>query len=187
MTPVSTTVRLAGAADTDAVVDLVEAAYRGERSRAGWTTEADLLDGRRTGADEVAAVIADPRSRMLLLCEDGRLMGCAVLTLTREHTTTFGMFAVRPTEQGRGRGSRLLAEAESVAWSQLAATTIEMTVIAHRVELIAYYERRGYRRTGERRPFPAHDARFGVPLRDDLQFLVLSKFLAGVSTGAGTS
>ena len=59
-----------------------------------------------------------------------------------------------------------------VVW-MLAA--LRMTVIDVRDELIAWYERRGYRRTGIRKPFPYGDTRFGVPRRDDLRFEVLEK------------
>jgi len=52
-----------------------------------------------------------------------------------------------------------------------------MTVIRQRPELIAWYERRGYRLTGERRSFPYGDERFGQPNRDDLEFVVLEKTL----------
>ena len=52
---------------------------------------------------------------------------------------------------------------------------MEMTVIANRGELIAWYERRGYVLTGERRPFPLDDPRFGLPKTRDLAFVVLEK------------
>jgi hypothetical protein len=37
--------------------------------------------------------------------------------------------------------------------------------------------RRGYARTGELLPFPYGNDRFGLPLRDDLQFEALEKEL----------
>jgi ribosomal protein S18 acetylase RimI-like enzyme len=86
-----------------------------------------------------------------------------------------GMFAVRPTLQSRGLGSALLAEAERVARAELAAGHAEMTVIEQRLDLLPWYERRGYRRTGATEPFPYGNPRFGLPRRPDLRFLVLAK------------
>lgn len=168
--------RAASAADTDAVVALVESAYRGEASRAGWTTEADLLDGRRTGADEIARLLASPESRILLGERDGRLQACAHLERFPRHAW-FGMFAVRPGEQGSGTGSLVLGEAERIARDDWQCRELRMTVIVQRDALIAWYQRRGYARTGERRPFPYGDPRFGLPKRDDLEFEVLAKQL----------
>lgn len=166
--------RDATVADIGAVVALVESAYRGDASRAGWTTEADLLDGRRTGADEIAPLLAQPGSRILLGESDGTLLACAHLE-RRDGHAYFGMFAVRPGQQGQGSGSALLAEAERRVRADWQSTVLRMTVIVQRKELIAWYNRRGYRLTGESRPFPYGDARFGIPKRDDLHFVVLEK------------
>lgn len=154
--------------DVDAVVALVESAYRGESGRQGWTTESDLLDGRRTGPDEVREVLPH-----LLVSDD--LTACCVLEPRGDHGY-FGMFAVTPALQGGGRGSALLAAAEDKA-RDLGLGRVEMTVLSVRSELIAFYERRGYHRTGQTKPFPYGDERFGVPKRDDLEFVVLVKDL----------
>lgn len=157
---------------------LVESAYRGESSRAGWTTEADLLDGRRTDAAAVGAIIAGSASRMLVATtEDDGLLACCQLEHRGEHAY-FGMFAVSPTLQGGGIGHALLAEAERIARDDWDAPVMQMTVLTQRDDLIAWYQRRGYRPTGEREPFPSHDRRFGLPRRDDLVFEVLTKPLA---------
>jgi len=170
--------RAATPADIDAVVALTESAYRGDASRVGWTTEADLLDGQRTDIGEVAALIANPRAMLLLAERDGQLLAsCVVERLSGEHAGDgyFGMFSVRPEAQGNGAGSALLAEAERVARDQWHARAMRMTVIDVRLELIAWYERRGYRPTGEYRPFPYGDPHFGIPKRDDLRFEWLVK------------
>lgn len=160
--------------DIDPVVALIESAYRGEASRAGWTTEADLLDGRRTDADAVADIVADPRSDLLLAFGGASLLACAQLE-RRGEAAYFGMFSVRPALQGGGIGGKVLAEAERVARVEWGCRRMEMKVIEQRVELIAWYERRGYRRTGAFAPFPYGDERFGVPRRPDLRFVVLDK------------
>ena len=173
--------RRATGADVLAIVALVESAYRGEASRAGWTTEADLLDGQRTDAAAVHQLIADPSSTVLLVedVEAGGLLGSVTVTDEGENSAAVhvGMFAVRPTAQGRGIGRALLNEAEGLG-RRLGRALARMTVLAQRPELIAWYERRGYRRTGTRAPFPYGDPRLGVPRREDLVFEVLQKPLA---------
>jgi ribosomal protein S18 acetylase RimI-like enzyme len=161
-------------ADVDAIVQLVESAYRGDSSRQGWTTEADLLDGRRTGSDEVLADITRPHSRVLLAERDGALLACAHVA-SEDEAGYFGMFSVQPGLQGGGIGKALLAEAERVVAGEWKLPAMRMTVIDVRDELIAFYERRGYRRTGIFKPFPYGDPRFGLPRRDDLRFEVLEK------------
>jgi ribosomal protein S18 acetylase RimI-like enzyme len=164
--------------DVPAVVALVTSAYRGEASRAGWTTEADLLDGQRTDVEAVEAVITSPIARVLLGFDAGALLACCQLERLAGGDAYFGMFAVTPTAQGGGVGSALLAEAERVAREDWGAATMQMTVIAQRQELIDWYLRRGYAETGETRPFPYGDERFGAPKRDDLVFTVLVKDLS---------
>ena len=166
--------RAAAPADADAVVALVESAYRGDDSRAGWTTEADLLDGRRTDADAVLAGIERPHSQVLLAEREGRLLACAHVAVD-EGAGYFGMFSVVPGLQRAGIGRQVLAEAERIARDDYGQALMRMTVIDLRDELIAYYQRRGYRRTGITRPFPYGDERFGLPRRDDLRFEVLEK------------
>ena len=162
-----------------AVVALVESAYRGETSRAGWTTEADLLDGQRTDEAEVRAVVTDPGGLLLLAEVDTALAGCCRLSGTPEAPAMLGMFAVRPDLQGHSLGTALLFEAERLSRAEWGATALRLQVIAQRAELLAWYARRGYHPTGETLPFPYGDPRFGLPRRDDLEFVVLEKTLAG--------
>jgi len=177
------TFRTATHADTQALVALVESAYRGDVSRTGWTTEADLLDGRRTGADDIGVCIDRPHSVILVAerpspdsGQTAQLLACAHVAI-EEGAGYFGLFSVRPDLQGGGVGKALLAEAERVAREEWKLPAMRMTVIDARSELIAFYERRGYRRTGVHKPFPYGDERFGVPKRDDLRFEVLEKAL----------
>lgn len=169
--------RAATAVDVPALVALVESAYRGDASRAGWTTEADLLEGQRTDPEGVLAVVTDENSRLLVADVDGETVACCHVEHRGTHAY-FGMFAVRPTAQGGGLGKLVMAEAESLARGEWGASEMHMTVIRQRDELIAWYERRGYRRTGRMSPFPYGDERFGIPQRDDLEFELLVKDLA---------
>lgn len=166
--------RVAVTTDIPAIVALVESAYRGDSGRRGWTTESELLDGRRTDAEAVAELLERPGSCVLLAESAGRLVASAHVE-RQGSSGYFGMFAVDPEQQGGGLGKAVLAEAERIAREQWQCGVMRMTVIEQRAELIAWYERRGYRRTGEYQPFPYGDERFGIPRRDDLRFEVLLK------------
>ncbi|MBI9115753.1 GNAT family N-acetyltransferase [Sanguibacter suaedae] len=178
------TFRPATLGDVPAVVALVGSAYRGEASRAGWTTETDLLSGPRADEAMLRADVEREGSRIVLAEQDGVLVGCAHVTRISETGAYFGLFAVRPTAQGQGIGKQVLAEAERVARDAWQLRTLEMTVLDARPELLAYYDRRGYRATGERAPFPPPGIEGVVVLRDGLQLLVLRKDLA--HTGPST-
>jgi GNAT superfamily N-acetyltransferase len=177
-------IRRATPEDVPAVVAIVHSAYRGELSRAGWTTEADWIDGERTNPGEVGGIIAGPDS-LILLVEDRDGSGCTLeascqLARSAPGVAYFGMFAVRPDRQGKGTGKLLLAEAEGFARCVWHAEVMRMTVVNVRLELIDWYARRGYRATGETEPFPYGDPAFGIPKVPDLKFAVLAKSLADV-------
>ncbi len=156
---------------------LVNSAYRGDSSRAGWTTEADLLGGQRTDEQELAAILQQPDSMILLAISGTDIIGCVELQRRDSESAYLGMLVIRPSLQGQGLGSRLMAGAERVAHEKWAVRRIHMQVISLRHELIAYYERRGYRRTGVIKPFPEGDPRFGLPKVSGLCFEVLEKDL----------
>ena len=168
--------RAATAADLDAIAALVTSAYRGDSSRAGWTTEADFLDGNRIDREVLRADIERPGSRVLLAERNGELLACAHVS-EEGAAGYFGMFSVVPGLQGGGIGKQVLAECERIARDEWRLPAMRMTVIDIRDTLIAFYERRGYRRTGILKPFPYGDERFGLPRRDDLRFEVLEKSL----------
>ncbi|MGK5742719.1 GNAT family N-acetyltransferase [Micromonospora sp. URMC 103] len=170
------TIRAARPADVPTLVDLVESAYRGERSQAGWTHEADLLDGQRTDVDMVRAAVTHPEGAVLVAEDRTKIVACCQLERRSGHAY-FGMFAVSPVLQGGGLGRALLAEAERFATEEWGVGEMRMTVIVQRHDLIAWYERRGYIRTGELTPFPYGDERFGLPKRSDLAFEILTKKL----------
>ena len=164
-------IRVATMADVPMLHALVESAFRGDAARAGWTHEADLLDGQRTDRAALADVFADP-DRTILMTTDAT--GCVQVSRVAPGLSALGLLAVRPDVQAGGLGRRLVAGAERHAVREYDAGRIEMTVIAARHELIAWYERQGYRRTGETRPFPMDDPRFGLP-RQPLSFVVLDR------------
>lgn len=181
--------RLARRDEAEAVSALVNSAYRGDSSRAGWTTEADLLGGQRTdpAALREFMVVGETALDRVLLVHDGaagetglgRLPEACVQLERRGGDAYLGMLTVQPTRQASGLGKRLLDAAECWAAAHWGARAIIMTVITQRPELIAWYERRGYSATGETAPFPYGDTRFGEPKRPDLQFIVLRKPLGG--------
>ncbi|WP_312166661.1 GNAT family N-acetyltransferase [Phenylobacterium sp.] len=169
----------ADSSDLPAVADLVNSAYRGETSRQGWTTEADYLGGQRTDAQTLARDLAANAQAALMTLRDepgGPLLGCVWLEPSDGGAWYLGMLTVRPDLQDRRLGRTLLAAAEDHARAQ-GARRVRMTVIQIRDTLIAWYERRGYARTGETRPFPYADLRFGQPVRDDLEFIVMERAL----------
>jgi GNAT superfamily N-acetyltransferase len=180
-TAIAPVFRAAGQADIDAVVALVESAYRGESGRRGWTTESDLLDGRRTDAELVAELLVSPDHGLILLAiVDDVLRACCHLERHGD-SAYFGMFAVDPSLQGGGLGKHVLAEAERIVRDTWRCRAMRMAVIDLRSELIAWYERRGYRRTGEYKAFPYGDERVGSPRRDDLRFELLIKEFSGAT------
>ena len=164
--------RPATAADVPALAALVNSAYRGEASRQGWTTEADLLDGPRTDAAALHELLGAPGGGFVLAAGPaGQLLGCVYLQ-AQASRLYLGTLAVAPAGQAQGLGHRLLEAAEARA-RQLGCTHLKITVVAARSELLAWYERRGYARTGATEPFPA-TTRFGRP-RQPLALLVLEK------------
>lgn len=168
--------RKATAADVERVVALVNSAYRGESSKRGWTTEADVLDGQRTDVEEIASLIGTEGSMIVLCFREAALVGSVHLERAAD-AAYLGMFTVEPILQGQGIGKYFMKEAERIVQEEWGAKTMKMLVISLRTELIAFYERRGYRRTGELKPFPM-DIRFGIPKVSSLQFEVLEKTLS---------
>ena len=174
-------IRYATPADAEAISRLVNSAYRGDSSRAGRTTEADLLGGQRTDAAAILEFLQGSVTlqRVLpLLCDsDGTLLAC--LELEQDGTEGYlGQFAVSPTRQGAGLGRTLLTAAEEHARSHWHCQTMRMTVLEQRPELLAWYSRCGYLPTGETVAFPYDDIRCGEPRRPDLRLRVLRKPLA---------
>lgn len=171
-------IRDAGPDDIAALHVLIESAYRGQASRAGWTTEADLLDGQRTDPDDLADILSDPAQTMLTAWRAGVLIGCILIADRGAETGYFGMLSVSPTLQAAGLGRRLIAAAEAEMAARFGARRVRISVFPQRAELIAWYERLGYAATGETLAFPYGNPRFGLPRRDDLHFIVMERDLA---------
>jgi GNAT superfamily N-acetyltransferase len=160
-------VRVARRDDLATLQPLIQRAYRGDDARAGWTHEADLLDGERIGVDELEAMIADPAERLLVGFDDDRMVGCVRVVNSGGGLAYLGLLCVDPLLQTGGYGKQLIAAAEATAHREFAADRIEMTVIDRRAELIAFYERRGYAQVGTR-DFP-------IVLDPPLHMVVLEK------------
>jgi ribosomal protein S18 acetylase RimI-like enzyme len=168
-------IQFAGTADIPAIMELLNSAYRGESSRKGWTTEADLIAGNvRTDERNLSDVMAVPGSVFLkYTSEEGLIQGCVNLQVQNERVY-LGMFSVNPAMQGAGIGKIILRSAEEYALSQGAAS-IYMSVISVRAELIAWYQRHGYADTGERKAFK-EDGLTGKHMQE-LEFMTLEKVL----------
>ncbi|MBU2419345.1 MAG: GNAT family N-acetyltransferase [Alphaproteobacteria bacterium] len=171
-------IRDAGPADIPALHRLIESAYRGEASRAGWTTEADLLDGQRTDPDDLAELLADPAPVMLAVFAGDELVGCVLIADRGAGVGYFGMLSVKPTLQVGGLGRRLVEAAHAALRERFGVRRVRISVLPQRETLIAWYRRLGYAPTGETLPFPYGEPRFGLPLRDDLSFIVMERALA---------
>lgn len=176
--------RLAQESDIPVLCALVNAAYRGESSRAGWTTEADLLTGVRTSERTIQALLAREDACVLVGIEAGGVMAasiCLERDATQAGTVHLGMIAVSPLLQNRGYGKAMILAAEKLAVAQWRAQRTEMLVISLRKELIAFYQRLGYQATGEVQPFP-HQPDMWQPQVENMQLITLRKTLPPSAT-----
>lgn len=169
-------ISIATVADTAELTALVNSAYRGESSNAGWTTESHLLDGQRIDDEMMLANLQDPGTTILKYTnEDGAIVGCVYLE-EKDGSLYLGMLTVSPLLQGRGIGRQLIRASEDEA-KKRALRAVTMTVISSRSELIAWYERNGYHATGEMRPFHT-DERFGIRKSNDpIELMVMEKVI----------
>ncbi|MDR7370606.1 GNAT family N-acetyltransferase [Flavobacterium aquidurense] len=160
--------------DIPALNILINSAYRGETSKKGWTTEANLLEGKRTNEEELTETILNPKNTILKYTENNQIIG-SVLLVEKENQLYLGMLTVSPELQNSGIGKKMLTEAENHA-KALGLSSIIMTVISVREELIAWYKRHGYVDTGEREAFPKSEIH--VTISDaPLEFIYLEKLL----------
>lgn len=169
------TMRAATEKDVAGLHKLVESAYRGDSAKRGWTHEADLLGGQRTDDIALREIVQDQNQTILLAIDGQAIAGCVQLMRVKDGLAYLGLLTVDPDRQAGGLGKALLHAAELFVAENWQAEAIEMTVIRQRADLIAYYERRGYALTGECRPFPLDDPRYGLPKTQELEFTVLRK------------
>ena len=170
----------AAEADIDELVTFVNKAYRGKSSEVGWASEAKVIAGQRIDSSMLAGMLSKGTLTILLMRDQphGPLAGCVSIERTPGSTVGYlSMLSIDPQRQAEGLGRTLLSKAEGDLQAQ-GATRVRITVIWLRHTLIEWYERRGYRLTGEQEPFPYGDQRFGLPLRDDLYFLAMEKPLS---------
>lgn len=167
----------ASEADFPAIVDLVNAAYRGHGAVASWNIETGILEGTRLTESLLKEDLAAKPDAHFLITRDsqtGVIIGTVWLEPVKDDTWYLGLFTVSPALQKQHLGRALLSAAEEFA-RERGARSMRMGVLNVRGPLIAWYQRRGYAQTGETEPFPYGDDRFGKPLRDDLEFVVLQK------------
>jgi ribosomal protein S18 acetylase RimI-like enzyme len=161
--------------DIPELVELVNSAYRGETSKKGWTTEADLLKGAlRTDIPSLNALINNPEAVLLKYSDINNTIIGSVYLEKQKRGLYLGMLSVSPLLQAAGIGKQIMFAAENYA-KENNCPCIFMSVISVRHELIAWYERLGYNKTGETKPFPS-DNRFGVPTQP-LEFIIMEKLL----------
>jgi ribosomal protein S18 acetylase RimI-like enzyme len=164
-------------ADYPAIIKLVNAAYRGHGAVESWNIESGIIEGTRlTDSLLREDLAAKPQAHFLVHRDpEGRsIIGTVWLEPVDDHARYLGLFTVDPAIQNQQLGRRLLSAAEEFAKAR-GARSIRMGVLSVRDTLIAWYERRGYARTGETEPFPYGDDRFGKPLRENLVFAILEK------------
>lgn len=153
---------------SQAICELLNSAYRGTD---GWTTEVDIISGKRTDRDEIETAIKLPNSYFFVVNQLNQLASC-IHILKKDDHARFGFFAVQPSLQGNGLGTQVLKQAEIFAKTHLSSKKLLIFVVSQRTELIAFYERRGYRRTGQIENLPAN---IGIPKQTNLTIDYLEK------------
>lgn len=161
--------------DVELLASLINSAYRGESSRIGWTTEADILDGKRCDKLMLQNILKDKEQVILVMKEQELLLGCVHLAKETDTVSTLGMYAVNPLYQGRGIGKSLMLEAESYVKKVFASTVMRMGIINYRTDIIPFYERRGYQNTFQTIPFPASP--LWQPKVEGLELMIYEKIL----------
>lgn len=156
--------------DIEEINQLVNLSYRGYD---GWTRETEIVSGERSTLDEVSAYISDPDAHLLVVKENNQIIACICVEQKKENAY-IGYFAVNPKYQGRGLGKLVLSKAEAFAKNVLKVTKFIMVVVSQREELIAFYERRGYKKTGEISKYPVH-LNVGIPAVAGLTIEYLEK------------
>ena len=156
--------------DAEAINTLINSAYRGTE---GWTKETDIVEGKRSDIEDVNYLIKNQNSHLLTAKNHDDLIACICIE-EKENKAYIGSFAVSPAQQNRGVGKQVLERAENYAGKKFGITEFVMVVISQRKELVAFYERRGYKRTGKIEKYPVH-LNVGVPSVKGLTIEYLTK------------
>lgn len=163
-------------ADYPDIIALTNRAFRDTSAEGSWNVE-DMIEGERVNDSLLRDDVAAPGANLLIWRgADGEHLGHVRLDAAPDGVWFLGLLTVRPDRQASGLGRKLLAAAEDWA-RERGAREMRMTVVHQRETLIAWYVRRDYELTGETKPFPYGDTRFGRPTRPDLFFDVLEKAL----------
>lgn len=155
------------------VVDLVNDAYGRTETESGWTSEDEILDGPRVQAADVREILERPASAMLVAELEGEIVAAGHVQELEPGVSEIGMLSVRPELQAKGLGREVLARAEDFARAEQEAQRVVLHVLTIREELLEWYERRGYERTGETKPFEPEEPQRS--LVGPLAFEVLEK------------
>ncbi len=166
--------RVAISSDIKSIVDVVNHAYRPLSRNVSWTDESALIDGKRTTDTQVRELLNRPHSVVLLAQIKTEIVACIHLEKCND-ASHIGMFAVLPNQQGKGLGKMLLAHAEDYAIKEFASKKFMMEVVALRIELIDFYLRRGYQKTGRIFDYPLF-AGVGKPKKANLKVECLEKY-----------
>lgn len=153
--------------DLPSLASFINSAYRGDYAKTGWTTEADILDGQRTDVEGLKEIITTKDNDIILALDQDGLVGCVHIRFEANNSLYFGMLTVEPSKQTLGLGKKLISHIEEIA-AKRGIGELRISVIPQRTELISYYERRGFTKTGRFEPFPS-DPRYGIPKTSELR------------------
>jgi len=165
---------IATKSDVEAIAQLVNQAYRPESDAYGWTHESNLVSGSRTSVSQVAEIISRPDSTIFIALRNAEIVAC-VHVEKEGINCRIGMLAVNPALQGAGLGGQILAHAEKYVNENFGSEKFVMVVVSSRNELISFYLRRGYQKTGSVMKYP-RPANVGTPKHADLKIAVLEKY-----------
>jgi N-acetylglutamate synthase-like GNAT family acetyltransferase len=132
--------RIAEAADGEAITRLINAAFQVERY---------FLGADRIALEEIRARLT--RGKFILAEEDGQLTGCVYVEPGGERAY-LGLLSVKPSLQGTGRGKQLMDAAEDHCRAA-GCRFLDLRVVNLRTELPPFYQKLGYVETGSM-PFP---------------------------------
>jgi ribosomal protein S18 acetylase RimI-like enzyme len=148
---------------------LVIEALAGEEQN--WSGKPHFHPEDAVSVEELQALIAAPRSRLLAAFDGDEIVGCVLVTRNAGGRSTLGLLGVDQHSRRRGLGAKLILAAETIAVETFGSDQIELCVLDGRARLMAYYEKQGFRRTGERRSIRRR-------LHTEMEFVVMGKMLA---------